>query len=684
MGLIDAKTGAETKLSCSELIAAAKDMRALDVLAIHAAGSGHPGGTLSIMDVAAALFLNEARLDPRNPDWDGRDRIVFSAGHKAPALYVSLAQAGYLRPEDVITLRKITSPFQGHPHAPDLAGVEVSTGSLGQGLGICVGMAKAARIDHKDYRVYCIMGDGEQQEGSVWEAAMSAGHFGLDNLCAVVDRNRLQIDGKVSDVMGVEPLEEKYRAFGWNVIEIDGHDMAAILAAFAEARENRGKPTVILARTVKGKGVSFMEDQAGWHGLATKGDEQLRQALDDIGSPRTTPVYVKELLDTAKAFQVRQDAAIAALRPVFSKNYDWNSSDLMRATMEPTRFGFGRALAKLGDDPRLVTLHADISGSIKISDFEAGHPERLDRVVSVGIAEQNMMQVAAGLALSGKIPVTGTYGVFASGRPWDQIRTTICYDKLNVKIAGAHGGVSVGADGATHQALEEIAVMAILPKMTLLIPCDSVQSERLWEIAIKDIVGPTYVRFAREATPVVTDPSTPLELGKANVIRYRGVNAEFRKAFSTVLAEDHADEHEDLTLVACGPMVPEAMRAAWILKEEFGYETRVLDIHTVKPLDSEALARAAAETGAVITCEEHQKGGFGGLVATALGLHRDYQTPFLFDMIGVTDRFGESGGPWELMVKFELSAEHIAAKASALVARKRQAADRRAERVPQG
>lgn len=671
MGLVDSKTGKEKKYTKDELVRAAAEMRVLNLVSIHAARSGHPGGTLSIMDITAALFLNEAKLDPKNPKWDGRDRIHWSTGHKAPAIYAALGVAGFYKYEDVATLRKINSPFQGHPHAPKLPGIEVSGGSLGQGLSVAVGSALAGKKDRKSYRVYCIMGDGEQQEGSIWEAVMSASHFKLDNLVGIIDRNRLQIDGRVEEVMNVEPLEDKYRAFGWHVVTIDGHDMQAILDAFGEARATSGKPTVIIADTIKGKGVSFMEDQAGWHGIATKDDAQFGTAVGDICCPTFGEEKCKKLLAAAKAYQAEQVALLDRELPKFGKNYWWDSSDDTKVEMDPTRFGFGKCLDKIGDDERIYTIHADISGSIKITGFEENHPERKARVVSVGIAEQNMMTVAAGLALEGKIPITGTYGVFASGRPWDQIRTTICYDNLNVKIAGAHGGVSVGMDGATHQALEEISLMAVLPNMNLLVPCDSIETERLSKIAILDVKGPAYLRFGREATPVVTDHNTPLEFGKANVIRYRGTAGSFKASFETVLAKDYKNENEDMAFIACGPMVPEAMRAAKILKEEYGLEARVVNVHTIKPLDCDALAAAVRDTGMVITCEEHQFGGFGGIVAAAINVRRDFRTPLLFDMIGVEDRFGESGGPWELMIRFKLTAEHIATKAKRLHERKK-------------
>lgn len=677
MGRINADTGEEIKLGKKELEQAACEMRAINIISIHAAKSGHPGGTLSLMDIVAALYLNEARLDPDNPEWPDRDRIVFSTGHKAPALYAALAKAGYYTYEEIVTLRRLDSPFQGHPHAPKLKGVEISTGSLGQGLSVAVGFAITAKLDKKDRRVYCLLGDGEQQEGSIWEAAMSAAHYNLDNLCAVIDCNNLQIDGWVNEVMNVEPLKDKYQAFGWHTIEIDGHDMEQILDAFSEARNTPEKPTVILAKTVKGKGVSFMEDIAGWHGKATGSMEEFKRALSDIACATLDEATIERLFQAAEQYQIGVDKKLAQELPTKPGDFWWNSGKwknghAMQVDMVPTRAGFGFCLDTYGDDERIVTVHADISNSIKISDFEANHPERKNRVISVGIAEQNMMTIAAGMALEGKIPITGTYGVFASGRPWDQLRTTVCYDNLNVKIAGAHGGVSVGPDGATHQALEEISLMSILPNMNLLVPCDSVETERLSKTAILDIHGPVYIRFAREATPVVTDEHTPLVFGKANVIRYRGAKERFKDAFETCLADEYTGENERISLIACGPMVPEAMRAAAILKDAYDIESRVLNVHTVKPIDRKAIIAAAMETGAVITCEEHQKGGFGNIVASVIAQEKGYSTPFVFDMIGVEDRFGDSGGPWELMIRFKLTAEHIVQKAHTILKRREQ------------
>jgi len=671
MGLVDLNTGKEVSLGVEELREKARTMRAVAITAIHAAGSGHPGGSLSIMDVVCALYLNVARHAPEKPDWEERDRIVFSAGHKAPALYAALAASGYYSIQDIMSLRRYGSTFQGHPHRLKTTGVETSSGSLGQGLGISVGLALAARIRGKaDRRVYCIMGDGEQQEGSIWESAMAAGHYKLDNLCGVVDKNRLQIDGEVEKVMNIDPLADKYRAFGWHVLRIDGHDMEQILAAFEEARKTKGKPTVIIADTIKGKGVSFMEDKAAWHGVATKTREELDQALQDIGAPEFTKQVADSYVRCSQEFAERWAATVDETLPKFSRDdYWWNAGSTMRAEMDATRMGFGKALAEMGDDPRIVCIHADISGSIRITDFERDHPERLNRVVSVGIAEADMMEIAAGLALEGFIPITGTYGVFAAGRCWDQIRTSICYNDVNVKIAGAHGGVSVGPDGATHQSLEEINLMTCLPNMTFVAPCDSMETYRASKAAVLEVVGPAYIRYAREATPVVTTSDTPFQLGKANVVRFRREAEKFADGFETVLAEGYRGEGEDVAIIACGPMVPEAMRAAWILANDFGIETRVVNLHTLKPLDEQAISDAALCCRAVVTAEEHAAGGFGNLVAGVVARAVVSGEPAIVEQIGVCG-FGESGAPWVLMKAFGLTAEFIAQRCLMVLRRK--------------
>lgn len=255
----------------------------IDIIkAVYNAGSGHPGGSLSAADLITALYFGEMNVDPRNPKMEGRDKFVLSKGHAVPAQYAALGERGYFPVEEMMSLRKLGSPFQGHGNCHKVAGIEMSTGSLGQGVSAAVGMALANRLDRSKGRIYVLLGDGELQEGIVWEACMSAGHYKLDNLCVIVDWNGLQIDGKNDDVMRVAPIADKFRAFGFHTVETDGHDFARIFDAFDEAGGVKGSPSAIIARTVKGKGVSFMEDQAGWHGKAPN-EEQAREAVEELG-----------------------------------------------------------------------------------------------------------------------------------------------------------------------------------------------------------------------------------------------------------------------------------------------------------------------------------------------------------------------------------------------------------------
>lgn len=696
MPIVDAETGC-TKLEFSQedLVAKAAEMRAWNMIALTCANSGHSGGTLSIMDLAAALYLKVLRHDPANPEWDQRDRVFWSTGHKAPALYVALGTAGYFdtRPvnfngevlpeladvqglEQTVLLRRLGSGFEGHPNRFKLPGVELSSGSLGQGFGVAQGAAMDAKLTGKDYRVYVITGDGEHDEGSMWETIMACAHYQLDNLCCIVDRNHLQIDGTTSEVMEIAPLKEKYEAFGWHVLEIDGHDMEQILKAFETAATIKGKPTCIIAYTVKGKGVAFCENVCGYHGVPPKdgragGDESLEVCIDCLGVEEE---FSSDRLDRAfeicTRYQKAVDERVNARVPKFGRDYWWNAGATMKTKMDATRNGFGWGIAKLSASDQVVGFGADITASIRMDYFykpdgKTTDPERLKRFFSMGIQEQNMTVAAAGFAKEGKTAFIGSYGVFITGRNWDQLRTTCGYNHYNVKVADAHGGISVGPDGATHQALEEISVITCIPGFSMVVPADSYETERA-TLAIAAVPGPGVVRFAREATPVCTRDDTPFVFGKANVIRLRGEAESFVDAFETCLADDYANEKEALTIIACGPMVPEAMRAAFILKQEKGLETRILNVHTVKPLDRAAICAAARDTGIIITAEEHQVGGFGNLVAGAI-CQGDVDRPVKLRMVGVQDTFGESGQPWELMKFFGLTAEHIAQTALSLV-----------------
>ncbi len=645
-----------------QLTEKARFMRGLDLISLCSAGSGHSGGTLGIMDICAALYLKVARHCPQEPHWAERDRIIWSAGHKAPALYVSLAVSGYFPVRELMKLRMLGAPFQGHPHRKDLDGVEISSGSLGQGFSVGVGVALAAKLDNRDFRVFVISSDGEQQEGSIWESAMSAAHHKLDNLILIVDKNRLQIDGPISEVMNIDPLADKYRSFGWRVMEADGHNMDDLVDKLNTARNHseKNRPTVVICHTNKGRGVSFMENVVGWHGKPPN-REELDAALDELGVKEQFDV--DELLLYGQKYQAEIEAGLSNLIPAFSKDYWWNTDRTMRVRMDPTRKGFGRALEKYGDDERIVCIGADISDSICISDFYKQHPERKTRFLSVGVAEQNATTIAAGLAKEGKIPVFGTYGVFASARNLDQLRVSVCYGDYNVLIVGAHGGISVGPDGATHQELESMFQIAGLPNMHMGVPCDSIETEKMTRAMLFDIQGPKYLRFAREATPVVSRENSPFEFGTANIYRYRKESEAFLDAFDITRATEYQDEGEDLAIISCGPEFAEALRAAFILKSEFRIETRVINMHTVKPLDESAIARAAHETRAIVTAEEHQVGGLGNRVAAVVACDSRVSKEIRFGMVGVADTFGESGQPWQLVKKYKIAAEHIVMKA---------------------
>ncbi len=666
MPLLDSKTGKILKdYTIEELKERANYMRGLDMLSLCSGQSGHSGGTLSMMDILSSLYLKVAKHDPKNPVWDERDRIVWSAGHKAPALYIVLAVSGYFPEQELAKLRMLGAPFQGHPHRKDLAGVEISSGSLGQGLSVAVGMALAAKLDNKKHKVFAITSDGEHQEGSIWEAVMEAGNFKLNNLINIIDFNRLQIDGLVKEVQDIEPLVDKYKAFKWDVIDIDGHSIEQIVPALEKGCQATEKPTLILARTIKGKGVSFMENVVGWHGKPPNREEMVK-ALEELGLSKRFDV--EAFMKVGKDHQAMIERKLESNMPKFSKDYWWNKQEIMKVEMDPTRKGLGRALDEYGGDERVVCIGADISDSITISDFYKNHPERKKRWISVGVAEQGGTTVAAGLAKEGKLPVFGTYGVFSSARNLDQLRVSVSYGDFNVLIVGAHGGISVGPDGATHQELEALFQMCGLPNMKVGVPADSVETKKMTRAMLFDIPGPKYIRFAREATPVISDGNTPFQFGVANIYRFRGEKGSFREAFDVNLSTEYKSEKENLTIVSCGPETPEAMRAAWILKMEYGIETRVINMHTVKPFDLEAIIGAARETGAIITAEEHQVGGLGNYVAAAVAKEMasiGRAIPFL--MIGVNDRFGESGLPWQLIKEFELAAEFIADKAKRLL-----------------
>ncbi len=610
-----------------ELRRRAREIRCDLVRMLAAAGSGHSGGSLSAVEIVTALYWHVLRIRPEEPAWPDRDRFVLSKGHAAPVLYAALAERGFFPVEELQTLRKLGSRLQGHPDLRKVPGVEASTGSLGQGLSVALGMTLAGRLDRRSYRVYALLGDGECEEGQVWEAAMAAAHYHAGNLTAIIDNNGLQIDGPVAEVLSPLPLPEKWRAFGWEVTEVDGHDLKALLQAFDwAAGANDRRPKMIVAHTVKGKGVSFMENQVDWHGKAPT-SEQAACALKELGGSRQEPEKAGVGRDSQENRPpVREQAGEPS--PCLSQPREMS----IQQGREPvaTRDAYGHALVELGGRiPDLVVLDADLSKSTKTGDFAKAYP---DRFFDMGIAEQNLMGTAAGLALAGKIPCASTFAVFATGRAFDQIRNTIAYPGLNVKIVATHAGITVGEDGASHQAIEDIALMRALPGMTVIVPADATEARKAVEAAVA-MKGPVYIRLGRTAVPVLFGEDYRFQIGKAVVLR----------------------QGADAVVFACGIMVSEALQAAEQLAAR-GVSAAVVDVHTVKPLDIDLVVDLARRTGAVVTAEEHSiNGGLGSAVAEVLG----ERCPVPMLRLGVKDRFGESGKPAELMEAFGLTAPHI-------------------------
>lgn len=632
-------------MDANDLKAKANDLRADILRMIGKAGSGHPGGSLSSADILCALYFGGVMdFDPRNPDDPDRDRFILAKGHAAPALYAALAHAGFFARSELATLRKMGSKLQGHPDSNLVPGVEVSTGSLGQGLSIACGMACGLNLDGNDHTVFSLLGDGECQEGQVWEAVMFAAHNKLDNLVAIIDRNELQIDGCTEEVCGLGDVAAKFEAFGWDVAAVDGHDIEALVKVLGAAKADRnGKPHAIVARTVKGKGVSFMEGEAGWHGKAPDAD-QLAQALADLGAPAADAFWdAVEEVDPASAFGAHKADADA---PAASRKQPALLSPEAAAASKKkaTRAAYGATLAQLASEGvPVVVVDADLTGSTTTKAFAAADPAFAKRLFNAGIAEQNMTDVAAGLSLTGNVAFTGSFAVFGTGRAYDQIRNTVCYSNLDVKIAPTHAGISVGPDGGSHQMLEDISLMRGLPHMKVLVPADYPSACAALRLAA-ETPGPVYVRMGRASVPCVYEDGVELSLGCAYRLR----------------------EGSDVTIVACGVEVEQALKAADRLAEE-GIRAEVIDAFCIKPLDKETILASAQKTGCVVTAEEHGVyGGLGSAVAELLAA----EGPLPMEFVAMDDRFGKSGAYEELSAYFKMDAAAIVEAVKRVMARR--------------
>lgn len=560
----------------------ATHLRIESVKATSEAGSGHPSSCCSAADILAVLFFSVMRYDPKNPKVPNSDRFVLSKGHAAPLLYAAWAEAGLFPKSELLKLRTLGSDLEGHP-TPRLPFVDMATGSLGQGLPAGVGLAfNAKSIDKTDYRTYVLMGDGESVEGSVWEAAEVARHAGLDNLCAIVDVNRLGQSDPTMLQHDMDAYRARWAGFGWNAIVVDGHDIGALLAAFGEAARTKGRPTVLLAKTFKGRGISFMENHPEWHGKPLKKGEETQKALDELA---------RQLKSVSVEPQIKAPSALKAAAPTTGS---MAPAPYKVGDSTATREAFGAALLALGEaNSQVVALDADVKNSTYSDKFGKRFP---DRFLENFIAEQNMLGAAAGLAACGKIPFVATFAAFFT-RAYDFIRMA-AISQSNIKLVGTHVGVSIGEDGPSQMGLEDLAMMSAQPGVTVLYPSDAMSMYKLVESAASH-KGMVYLRAGRPKTPVIYGAGETFPIGGSKILR--------------------RSEADRLTIVAAGVTLFEALKAHDQLKAA-GIPTRVVDLYSIVPADQATLIECARATGGrFLTVEDHYAhGGLGDAVLSAL------------------------------------------------------------------
>jgi transketolase len=602
----------------------ARQLRADSIRCSTAAGSGHPTSSLSAADLMAVLQAGHLRYDFERPDSLANDHLIFSKGHASPLVYAMFRAAGAIDDAELLTFRKFGSRLEGHP-TPILPWVDVATGSLGQGLPIGVGVALAGkRLLKAPFHVWVLVGDSESAEGSIWEAFDLAGHEGLENVTAILDINRLGQRGPTELEWDTESYATRVRAFGWDAVVIDGHDLAQVDEALGRARSS-SRPTAIVARTVKGKGVSFLEDKPGWHGKALDA-EQAKQALAEIGD------------EPSRVFEVPSPPAWRPAPLPAPK-----APELKRYT-EPvaTRKAYGEAIAALGAARAdVVALDAEVSNSTHAEDFKK---TAADRFFEMYIAEQRMVAVAVGMQVVGFVPFASTFAAFLT-RAYDFIRMA-AISRANIRLSGSHAGVSIGEDGPSQMALEDLAMMRAVHGSTVLYPCDGNQTAKL-VAAMADLPGISYIRTTRANTPILYRPEDEFPIGGSRVVR--GGDAEDR-----------------VTVVAAGITVHESVKAADELAKG-GIKIRLIDAYSVKPLDARGIAKAVRETGGrLVIVEDHwPEGGLGDAVVSglvALGV-KDIALRHL----AVRD-MPTSGKPAELIEAAGIAARDIAAAVRALLA----------------
>lgn len=602
----------------------ADQLRIHSIRATTEAGSGHPTSCCSAADIVATLFFSVMRYDPQNPRNPDNDRFVLSKGHAAPLLYAAWAEAGLFSPKELLRLRTLESDLEGHP-TPRLPFVDMATGSLGQGLPVGVGIALNNKyLDKTAARIYVVLGDGESAEGSVWEAAEIARHFQLDNLCAIVDINRLGQSDPTMLEHNLKAYQARWEGFGWKAICVDGHNPAELLKAFDEAQQTSGKPTMILAKTLKGKGIPFAEDHPNWHGKPLNA-QQAQEVIDLLTQnlPSSSPSLT---ITTPKTINRKKDPVKSLPAPTYGPT-----------DKVATREAFGDALSHLGEvNPLVVGLDADVKNSTFTDKFGKRFPNRFFENF---IAEQNMVGAAAGLAACGKIPFAATFACFLT-RAYDFIRMA-AISQSNIKLMGSHVGVSIGEDGPSQMGLEDLAMMAAQPGVVVLYPSDAVCAYKMVEL-MANHQGMVYMRTGRPKTPILYNPSDTFTIGGSKILRQ--------------------GKQDQLTIVAAGVTVFEALKAYDELKAA-GIDVRILDLYSVVPIDVQTLQQSAKAThGRVLTVEDHYlHGGIGDAVLSALASEgiKVYK-------MGI-QQIPHSGKPDQLIDHYGISARAIVEKVKQLV-----------------
>ena len=595
----------------------ARRLGILSMMSTTAAGSGHPTSCLSASELTAGVFFYAMKFDPKNPNGTESDRFVLSKGHAAPLLYAALAEAGVFPVSRVMTLRQFSSELEGHP-TPRIPGVDAATGSLGQGLSVGAGLAIGAKMDKLGMRVYVLLGDGELAEGSNWEAAEFAGHYKIDNLTALCDINALGQSERTMYKHDMEIYRRKFESEGWETQVIDGHDIAAVLSALDHAKSTTGRPQAIIARTIKGHGVSFLADKDGWHGKPLS-KEQLAKAVAEMGGP----------------IEVAADPGRSYARTKLPEPPDF--ADPPAPSYKPdasvaTREAYGNALKRIGAvNPHIVALDGDVKNSTFAEFFADAYPERFYQAY---IAEQNMISVGVGLAARGKVPFLSSFACFLS-RAFDQVRMA-AISRSPIKVCGSHCGVSIGEDGPSQMALEDIASFRAIHSSTVLYPSDAYSAERLTEAAAR-MPGITYIRTSRPKTPLLYSAADKFPVPGFQVLRQS--------------ANDRA------LIVGGGITVHEALKAHEQLKSQ-GISVRVMDLYCVKPIEGKQLAeQLKAAGGNLITVEDHYpEGGLGEGILSALA--EAGASPKKYVKLAVTG-MPHSGKPDELLEAFGISARHI-------------------------